>query len=154
MPTAAQGHRTKPKHKLKKQHKQHSGCGEGVKGERTKSKLKQTGKKKKSGWGRYHGRLHWGCFFCSAYYTGFVVALWLRQKNMFLVLLLGKDSKKKTALLQLQPCLHTPPSPPSQTRRGRKEECCPDCWTSSLPQRQQMLQGKYQIPNVHGLQEL
>lgn len=46
---------------------------------------------------------------------------------MFLVLLLGKDSKIKTALLQLQPCLHTHPSPPSQTRRVRKEEFCPDC---------------------------
>lgn len=44
-PTAAQGHRTKPKHKLKQQHKQHLGLGGRREGERTESKLNQTGKK-------------------------------------------------------------------------------------------------------------
>lgn len=92
-------------------------------------------REKNSIWGRYHGRLHWGCFFCSAYYTGFVVALWLRQKNMVLVLMLGsRGSKKMTVLFQPQPSPQTRPSPQAQSpRRGRKEECCPSCWTPSFP---------------------
>lgn len=112
--TAAQGHgQNEAKTQAEtEQHKQHSGVGVRREGVRTESKLNQTGKKT-SGWGRYHGRLHWGCFFCSAYYTGFVVALWLRQKNMVLVPLLGRGSKKKTVLLQPQPFPQTHPSPPA-----------------------------------------
>lgn len=79
--------------------------GMGGKERRGEDRIKiKPNRKKNSGRGRYHGRLHWGCFFCSAYYTGFVVALWLRQKNMVLVPLLhSRGSKKTTVLLQPQP---------------------------------------------------
>lgn len=116
--------------------------GTGGKERRGEDRIKiKPNRKKNSGWGRYHGRLHWGCFFWSAYYTGFVVALWLRQKNMVLVPLLGsRGSKKMTVLLQSQPSPQTLPSPQAPSpRRGRKKERCPGRWTSSFPQRQQML---------------
>lgn len=132
--------RTKPKHKLKQSGTSSTQGGAWEEKGRGQIKIKPNSKNN-SGWGRYHGRLHWGCFFCSAYYTGFVVALWLRQKNMVLVPLLdSRGSTKITALLQPQPSHQTLPSPQAQSpRRGRKEECCLGCWTSSFPQRQQKL---------------
>lgn len=53
-----------------------------------------------------------------------------------------RQQENDTVLLQPQPPPLTLPSPQAQSpRRGRKEECCPSCWTSSFPQRQQLLNG-------------
>lgn len=79
-------------------------------------------RKKNSVWGRYHGRLHWGCFFCSAYYTGFVVALWLRQKNMVLVPLLGSRGSKKMTILLTTPTISSDPTLPTGSITKKREE--------------------------------
>lgn len=91
-------------------------------------------RKKNSGRGRYHGRLHWGCFFCSAYYTGFVVALWLRQKNMVLVPLLRSRGKQENDSIASTPTISAdPPLPTGSITKKREERVLPGSLDIILP---------------------
>lgn len=79
-------------------------------------------RKKNSGSGRYHGRLHWGCFFCSAYYTGFVVALRLRQKKYGFSSPAGQQTQQENDSIATIPTISSdPPLPTGSTTKKREE---------------------------------